>query len=163
MLQDIQFDGGPAVLARYRDRCNGKTKEVEIPLGRGLTRDLVQRIDHGNLFKVTCLAPRFRQLLADIYHVPRDGARDGSKHLQNAMSELELWQNDHQLPTGELERLAMVARAGRKVSLKECTSFDARQGACDHGSMCRHVHDGETRSDAKDNADEEQGSWSWGR
>ena len=159
----MQVEGRASVLARFRDRRTGKAKEVEIPLGRGITRDIVERMGQGNMFKITSLAPRFRPLLSDVYHEPRDGARDGSKHLQNAMSELELWQNDHELPMGELERLAMVARAGHKVHLKECTSFDERQGACDHGSMCRYVHDGETRSDARDNAEEDQGSWSWGR
>ena len=79
------------------------------------------------------------------------------------MSEIELWQNDHELPHSEMDRLSMVAGAGHRVHLKERTSFDARQGACEHGSMCRHVHDGETRSDERDNADDDQSGWGWGR
>ena len=136
------------ITADYRDRRSGRPRSVEIPLGTGVTRALVEEMDEGNLFKYSRISTALREFVADVYHEPKGGAR-GCGHLQNVINEVEGWVSYRTMPPDEeMERLKWVARQGLEVKLSECHSFNKETGVCPHGEKCRHIHYGETARDS---------------
>ena len=149
-LTPLDYDGEPGVLARYRDRRNGKMCEVHVPYGVGFTPEVIDAMDAGNFFKLSKLSRAVRRFAADIYHTDGD-VRDEAKHVQNALNDIEgygSWEQDGAgdgLREEEVERLRRVAQTGRRITLRPCKHYDSATGRCSgEGRRCNRIHFGPT-------------------